>query len=160
MKKYIFILLLLSGCGFSPLYLSKTLDADAAKISIAPINGTLGQELRNNLEHRFNPSGIASEKPYKLTIILTEAEVSRQGIRQDDTATRITISLTATYKLFFKDTLVLEDKSVFLSSYNILNDPYSSYVSHQKTQNNLNDLIADDIALRIGLYLKDNKWQN
>ncbi len=157
MIKNIILVLLLSSCGFSPLYLSSAVDSSASKIAIAPIDGVLGQELRNNLTHRFNPTGLDKDKVYKLIITLNEQEVSKQGIREDDTATRITISLNADYSLYYKDKLVLQDKSTFLSAYNIVQDPYSSYVSHQKTLQQLNSLIADDIALRVSLYLKDKK---
>ncbi len=159
MIKKLFLLLILTGCGFSPLYSSKSMDERATMIDVAPIDGALGQDLRNNLEHRFNPSGINNEKSYKLVITLQEKEVSELGIRSDDTATRITISLTAYYTLYYKGKQVLKDKSTFLSAYNILQDPYSSYVSHQNALKEINDLISDDIAIRISLYLKDNSWQ-
>ncbi len=153
---FLFLFLFLVGCGFTPLYISQEMNEKAAMIEISPIDGALGQQLRSNLEHRFNPSGVVFEKPYRLNITLKETEVSKQGIRQDDTATRITISLTGNYTLYYNNEKVLSEKSYFLSSYNILQDPYSSYVSHKDTLKQLTDLVADDIALRIGLYLKDN----
>ncbi len=151
----LFLILLLTGCGFTPLYMSGEVVKETSKVEVSAIAGVLGQDLRNQLEHAFNPSGIYQEKEYRLVARLTEREVAREGIREDDTATRITISLQADYKLYQGDKVILTDKSLFLSSYNILQDPYSSYVSHQDALRQLTDLIANDMTLRISLFLKD-----
>ena len=62
MKKYIPILLLLSACGFRPMYTGADTD-----IYVAPISGINGIELRNELNAKFGGVRDAGAK-YTLTV--------------------------------------------------------------------------------------------
>ena len=93
MKKIILSLLLLSGCGFTPMYVGN--DSD---IYVAPIRGINGIELRNALNAKFGGARDASAK-YTLTINLSEPITQYKALEQTGDATWQEISMSATYTL-------------------------------------------------------------
>lgn len=164
---------LLTGCGFSPLYAQKQAQApetayqrlygekppvatfqvtdETAKIYVAPIADRLGQLIRNRLSERLAPRGQANKLRYRLKVDL-EKPVHQQGVRIDDTATRATVTFKADYRLFEGDTVVVSGKTRTIGSYNILDAPYGTVVSAQKTEERAADVLANDIALRLAVF--------
>ena len=147
--------LMLSGCGFRPLYGDSGTAAALAAVDITTIPDRNGQTLRPLLADRFygarppvTPSG------WTLAVTFSTTKQSL-GIRQDDTATRARLMLKAEVTL--KKTG--EDKPVFTStertfvSYNILTDPYATLAAEENAMNRGLTQLADTITQRVALTL-------
>ena len=93
MKKIILSLLLLSGCGFSPMYVGR--DSD---IYVAPIRGINGIELRNALNAKFVGARDTNAK-YTLKINLGEPITQYKALESTGDATWQEISMSASYSL-------------------------------------------------------------
>ncbi|MCP4393551.1 MAG: hypothetical protein GY804_04700 [Alphaproteobacteria bacterium] len=166
----------ISACGFQPLYSTRneqptlgTLSPKniasnriekTADIFIAPIANRKGQLLKNNLLGMLTPHGEPSNPKYKLKIVLGNFPSIKQGLQSDNTATRILINASAEYALYDIDNdkkPILQGKSRAKTSYNVLDDVYSSIVSKETAEERALKIIAEDISLRLGVYFNTNK---
>lgn len=93
MKKIILLLLVLSGCGFSPMYIGNDTD-----IYVSPIRGINGIELRNALNAKFGGVRDTNAK-YTLTVNLSEPVTQYKALEMTGDATWQEISMSATYTL-------------------------------------------------------------
>lgn len=95
MKKIIlsFSLLLLWGCGFTPMYVGR--DSD---IYVAPIQGINGIELRNALSAKFGGVRDTNAK-YTLSVNLDEPVTRYKALETTGDATWQEISMSASYTL-------------------------------------------------------------
>lgn len=168
MKKIelLFIICLLSACGFQPLYVQRSNDSswyfsdsfdtsittEMAKIKVATIKDRFGQQLRNNLLDLLTPKGIPNDPQYRLKVEVLERTVTQQAMRDDVTATNERIKYRVGYTLYDgADELVRGDSIAFVS-YDILADPYSTTISQKKAEEDAAKIVANDITLRIGAY--------
>ncbi len=93
--------LLLSACGFRPVYLRAdnfAAGGEMAQIEILPIADRRGQMVRNYLLDRMTPGGKPDHAKYVLRVILTE-HITNLAVRRDDTATRASLTLNADFVL-------------------------------------------------------------
>ena len=154
-------LLLLSACGFKPMYgthsestLSTTGSA-LSQIQIANIPDRNGQILRNTLVDRMNPSGLATNPQYRLEVTDLEESVRDLDITIRSDTTRQQMKLTADMKLIdvVTNEIVLEKDLTARGSYNILESEYTSRVSRQDLRNDLLKKIAIQAERYISLHL-------
>ncbi|MBQ3039412.1 MAG: hypothetical protein IJD41_02525, partial [Alphaproteobacteria bacterium] len=89
MKKIILLLLVLAGCGFTPMYVGR--DSD---IYVAPIRGINGIELRNALNAKFGGARDTNAK-YTLKINLGEPITQYKALESTGDATWQEISMSA-----------------------------------------------------------------
>ena len=153
-------LLLLAGCGFEPLHKpaahgEATPAQSLAQIQIRPIEGRVGQQLHNLLLDRLNPAGQSRAPAYYLLIGLRKTTTDL-GIREDETATRANLRLTATYNLVSAEDneVVLRGSSFSVNSYNILDlDVYyaTTVAEEDAIRRGLRE-ISNDIELRLSTY--------
>ena len=135
---FIASLLLLTGCGFTPLYGKKDNGAAPsvlAGVKIDPVsNGHMGQQFKIALEDNLNPGGaVPANAPYHLTATIISAEAPI-GVSNDGTVSRYNVYLDSTYILFrTSDGAKLTTGKVRnVSSYNnATNEYFSTYVSEQ-----------------------------
>jgi LPS-assembly lipoprotein len=171
-------LLLLAGCGWQPLYARPTPDpssggvtAAMAFVSIDPVstNNTLdpltggsklpydsraAQMLHNDLRDALNPYGQPSETTYHLAIELTESLTRTASLGNGD-ATRDDLALVAKYKLLNeKGQAVLQDRARIVTSYDVLNQPFSDLQSHNDALQRGTDQLAQMIQTRLAVFLK------
>lgn len=171
--RYILILALVAfvnGCGFRPLYIQNTetdiysvdnrsssIISELAQIKITPISDRFGQQIRNKLLDLLTPKGVPSNAKYRLDVKLDSKVVSQQAMRDDVTATSERVDYTLSYTLYEgSQKLVFGDSYAFVS-YNILNNPYSTTMAQKKSEENAANIIANDIALRLGAYFHSSK---
>lgn len=170
MKKYLIstlILLMVSACGFEPLYVQKkhnnlwyfggefdaSITSEMSQIKVEPIEQRFGQEVRNQLLDLLTPKGIPSKPHYRLFVELEAQEITQQALRRDITATRERVRYQVVYHLVDKENNNLVDgDSVAYVSYDILANPYSTTIAKKKTASDAAKIIANDIALRLGAY--------
>jgi len=150
-------LLLLSACGFTPMYgTSGDIQANLAQIEINNIPNREGQFLRNELIDRFYTSSRPDQPIYQLQISPIIERIIDLDITKTSDATRSQLHLSTAISLKDLRTseVVLSKNLNSTSSFNILTSEFSTRVSEQNTrENTLNDL-ARQIELQIALYLK------
>ena len=149
--------LLLSGCGFTPMYGEAAHGDSAAQelnfVAIDNIPDRPGQELRNLLIDRFYVDGRPEKTIYRLQIALTSTE-AELGIQSDGTSTRTQLSLTAKYTLLDnQDKMVLSGIARSLVSYSILNAQYGTLVARQDALSRGLSQVSQEITNRLGAAL-------
>jgi hypothetical protein len=158
------LLLSLSSCGFQPLYSTNNeqevsqaskIFAETAMIKIDSIADRNGQILKNELLELLTPNGEPNSPKYRLKVTLGDFPSIKQGLQSDNTASRILINASAKYSLYNADDIVqpiLTGTARAKTSYNVLDDTYSSIVSKETAERRALGIIAEDISLRLGVY--------
>jgi LPS-assembly lipoprotein len=149
----------LAGCGWQPLY-GKVGDSGGnagealAGVHILPIADRTGQNLYNALRDRMNPQGVPADPQYDLVIRMSERS-DQMLILEDQTASRINLTLFANYILYQRGnkTPVLQGQSQVTTSYDLLNNFYSSVVSEADAHRRGAQNLADDIANRLAVFM-------
>ena len=158
---------LLSGCGFEPLYVEKKSTSDwyydsefdtgirdeMASVKIELIQDRIGQLIRNDLLDKLTPKGEVKSPKYIHKVTKINKKEIDQALRNDITATRKKVIYTVDYKLL--DTnykTLINGNSVAYLGYDILRDPYSTTSAQKKNEKNAAKIIANDISLRLGAY--------
>jgi LPS-assembly lipoprotein len=150
--------LLVSACGFRPLYGEHAVSVNAsdqlAAIRIEPIPDRSGQILYNALRDGLNPLGRPASPDYRLHVKLDEA-LEDLALRSDETATRVNITLTAAYTLFSGDAKqpVLKGVTRTTTAYNILDSPYATLTSREDARSRALVDIANEIRTRLAVFL-------
>ena len=150
--------LVLSGCGFQPLYgngggVGSTLQ----NVYVEPISDRAGYELRNNLLDLFNGTGQADNAQFRLKLSLSETEEA--VILQTNTAiTRYNYTLTAHYELIPRASTeaVKSGDVTSLTAYNVAAAPYlySTVTAQRDAKNRAANDIAERIRTQIAVYLR------
>lgn len=170
--------LLVCGCAWHPLYsrpspdpASGGLGATLATISIDPIttrttldpltgstklpyDSRAAQILHNDLRDALNPYGPPSSAAYHLEVELTESLTRTASVGNGD-ATRDDLALVAKYSLLNeKGQAVLQDRARIVTSYDVLNQPFSDLQSHNDALQRGTDQLAQMIQTRLAVFLK------
>jgi LPS-assembly lipoprotein len=162
-------LLALAGCGFRPLYGENSVlgTTDTSRVRVATIQdipdptgrsvstARVGQQLRNYLLDRITPRGSPDAPLYVLRVNLTEAKSTTLGIRTDESATRATLILSASYTLArASGGTILSTSSQSYVSYNVLRDEYATLAAQndarRRAAEELSETIAIDVANAVG----------
>jgi LPS-assembly lipoprotein len=155
------VMLLLSGCGFHPLYGTPENGTASptdrlATVRIAPMSDRIGQQLHNMLRDRLNPGGQPRKPDFELRIVLTE---SRQelSIRKDETASRANLIVAAQFALHDIATqqIVLRGQARSINSYNILTSQFATTSSELNARKRGLREVSEDIRTRLGIYFAD-----
>lgn len=152
--------LLLSGCGFSPLYYSDESEASQTEqVLVAPIADYNGYVLKKSIEDALNPKGVNGPKKYILEVKLNSPVLADQSIQGDSFASRKKITLSANYKLIDKstNTTVLSSSTTALGAFNVFYEPYTTYQAEKKQTEDLVQIVANNISLRVAAYLKQKE---
>jgi len=151
-------LLLVSACGFHPLYGGGegvgAVRTELAAIRIRPIADRTGQLLYDELRDRLNPGGEPAAPRYVLAVELQEASESL-ALRSDETATRTNLTLRASFTLSDAATaaVVTRGKSRSTISYDILRSEFASIASASDARARGVGDLADDIRTRLAVFL-------
>ena len=172
MKRFLILIVIcyITGCGFRPLYIQNnetnfysgntqniSIANELAQIKILSISDRFGQQIRNKLLDLLTPKGIPTNAKYQLKVELVEKTVSQQAMRNDTTATNEKVDYTVKYTLFEGSKKLISGDSFAVVSYNILTNPYSTTMAQKKSEENAANILANDIALRLGAYFHFNK---
>src|SRR5262249_47549676 len=151
---------LLGGCGWQPLYgrsgagQGGNAGPQLAQVHIQPIADRVGQQLYNMLRDRMNPQGVPADPQFDLIVTLRQT-TTQQLIQENQTASRIDITLFANYQLVSRANRasVFTGEARTTTAYDLLNDPYSSVVSADDAKRRGAQSLADDISNRVAVYL-------
>ncbi len=143
MKKII-LLLMLSGCGFTPMYVGQ--DSD---IYVAPIRGINGIELRNALNAKFGGVHDTDAK-YTLTVNLSEPVTQYKALEQTGDATWQEISISADYSLTDTATgrILTSGTERAAESYTFVRYLVASNASYNNAVKNSLTVLSDKIGTR------------
>ena len=148
--------LLVSACGFRPLFGTFNDDSVATELStirIEPIRDRVGQQLHNELLDRLTPDGRPADVGYRLKIDVSEAS---QGVAIDraEFATRSSYRLTASYVLLEPpgEKALPSGRELAVSSYNLLRSEYATLIAEQDARSRAVEQIANDIRTGLALY--------
>ncbi len=155
------ISLLVSACGFTPLYGSNAGNRAAEEsLSSIAVEAPTGEERLNKLVQvalidALAPDGTRTSAPlYKLEIRLRD---SRRGLLiQDDTSiTRYNFRVTATWRLTDPagGRVVTEGKATSTVSYNVADSPFSTVIAREDAERRAVRELADEIRLRLVMAL-------
>ena len=143
MKKSLFILLFLCGCGFSPMYSDKTAD-----VYVAPISGTNGIDLRNALNAKFGSENSVSAK-YTLNVKLENPSTKYKAIQTTGDATWQEVQLRASYVLTDGDTVITSGVENASESYTFVRYLVAATASHNNAVQNTIKLLSEKIGSRV-----------
>jgi LPS-assembly lipoprotein len=153
--------LALSGCGYRPVYgeQSAAVAGDGARsnlgsVKILGIAERRGQMLRNYLLDRMTPRGEPATPRYILSVTTSEGR-RITSTRPDGTGTRADLVIAARYTLrdATSDLVVFSERSESVATYNLLTARYASVSSEDEARRRAVELIADQIALQVALFL-------
>ena len=150
--RYVFLtLLFLTACQFHPLYGDQTYQS----VCVQSIPEASGYLLYQTLTKRFPERENCA---YRLSVSAPEFTLSDQSISNKDFITMQRVRATASYKLVDKNnTKILSNSVVADGSSAVVNNPYSTVVSIEKTEQNLVPILAEQISLHVGAYLDRNQ---
>lgn len=161
----VFLIIFLSGCGFTPLNKvnqDENISSITEKISIGNIPNYEGYLLKTELQNRLNPEKNNVSKEYSLQITLKAPSYSEQSIQGDNFASRENISIRA--KFILKDLktnqIILSDSTSAHGAYNIVKEPYATNMAKNKLKNDLIQIIANNITIRVVSFLKTLEESN
>lgn len=152
--------LLLAACGWHPLYGQYDdyggAGQELASVHIQPIADRMGQNLYNELRDRMNPGGEPADPHYDLVIGLHEEE-EQFLVQEDQTATRIDLTLYANFALYQRGSPdpLLTGQLRSTTTYDQLTNQYASVVSANDASRRGAEALADDIANRVAVYLAE-----
>jgi LPS-assembly lipoprotein len=152
-------LLLLTSCGFQPVYGDLSHNPATASalsnVAIANIPNRDGQALRNHLIDRMYGKARPQSPTTKLEISLHSYTINL-GLQKDATTTRQEYNLTASYVLKNNDGKILLSGDVrSIVSYNKLEAQYATVAAQQSAIDRAIAEVGEQIVNRISLYLSE-----
>lgn len=155
----VLLFVFLAGCGFSPMNALKndhSIIEMTDKVKILPIENKLGFQLYEELENKLNPYKENKDFEYVLSVNVEKFEFTNQIIQDDYFSNRAKLVLNGNYVLKDKKGKILVQNTDSVSGmYNILENGYATYSTIQKTEENLIQILADMISIRIISYFKN-----
>lgn len=148
--------LALTGC-FRPMYASlddgsSPVIEELSRINVAPIEGRVGQQVRNELLYAFSP-GAATDAPYKLVVTL-------KGSTEDTVLQRTGEAVTKIYELRANFTLIepasgkvlYGGSSMSRASYDRTTQLFANQRSALDAEDRAAKVIAENVKTRIAVY--------
>jgi len=157
----LFSLLMLFGCGFQPILGTRTgseIRKEVRYIEISPIADRIGQQLRNHLVHDIMPLGGSSVTKYKLIVKLTESK-QNLAIKKSEIATRANLRFNASYVIILKSNgkKIAGGHSRMTTSYNILNQTFSTLMAEKNARKRAVREISADISSKVYSFFRLNR---
>lgn len=154
-------LLLLTACGFQPLYGTRSatqqpaVTATLGQIKIDNIPDRPGQYLRNALMDRFYQAGRPADPLYILRVAPLRETLTDLDITKSSSATRAQLRIDTTIILLDRDgiTPIITRQLVAITSYNILQSRFTTRVSEEAARQAALDDLAGQIERHIALHL-------
>lgn len=138
----ILLFLLLTGCGFTPMFMGQDTD-----IYVPPIRGINGIELRNALNAKFGGMRDANAE-YTLTVNLSEPVTQYKALEATGDATWQEIRLTASYTLMHGDEMIASGTEYASESYTFVRYLVAANASYNNAVKNTITVLADKIGTR------------
>jgi len=159
------LLTTMAGCGFSPLYATKTQTSVEAfrNITIANIPERTGQQLRNLLiDKMYGSAAPSGQSRYHLVIKSLKEHETSLGVQKDATVTRVQLRVSGDLVLYDLQDMdadgqpapVLERQLRTLNSYNVLDNLYATRISRQNILDTSLNELSEQAITELSLFLK------
>ena len=151
----------LSGCGFQPLYGSRTTTASGARLAevmssvdVTPIPGRVGQKVRNELIFTNTGGGEAARSRYKLNIAIRERVID-QLVQITGDARGQVYQLEASYKLVNLSTgkTIHEGVAISRAAYNRYQEIFANVRARYDAENRAARTVSDSIKTQLAAFL-------
>lgn len=146
----------LAGCGFRPLYgTGPGAAGDAlAGIEVPPLPNREGQLVHDYLTRALAVDGNGGPSRYRLDIQLSSSR-AELGIRQDETATRANLTMSASMSLVDLATnkVIYTGATSVTNSYNIVEAQFATVASEIDSTERAARALADNIRTRVAAFL-------
>lgn len=161
--RFVFLpfLLLLTACGFQPMYgknqyESVGVESHLAVIDIGNIPNREGQYLRNQLIDRFYRNQRPRETLYSLSVSPIREQIIDLDITATSDSTRGQLRMDTVIYLTDQRTgaILLNRKLTGISSFNVLPSEFTNRVSEQNARENVLNDLAGQIERQLNLYFK------
>ena len=145
MKKVLFILsiVLLSACGFRPMFTGQTTD-----IYVEPISGINGIELRNELWAKFG-NQYGPDATYTLKVQLNAPQTQYKALEQTGDAAWQEVSLTASYTLWHNGKQIASGSDRASESYPFVSYLVASNASYNNAVKNVIRTLSGQISTHV-----------
>lgn len=142
-------LMVLGGCGFTPLYATPGVSSGLSSVQVIAPEGRVGYLLREDLDDELAHNKDAPPA-WRLNLEVNQTRDPR-GLRQDNSAERYEVAVTVRYTLTdaASGKVALTGQVSSQVSYDAANQPYAGLAARQDTQQRA----ASDAARRIRLDL-------
>lgn len=163
-----FMLVLLAGCGFRPLYATDetgtSVATDLSSISIDETGTRIGQQLRNRLISTMRPSGQEGQNLYRLVLSpkLSETGLGDQSLT-DGTGRRgikrVRVALSVNYQLFDQQSgkVVNTGRSFSNVGYDSLYEPIADRQAKSNATERAVLEVSNDIRTRLAAYMSSRR---
>ncbi|MBX2804941.1 MAG: hypothetical protein KTR19_03120 [Hyphomicrobiales bacterium] len=154
-------LLVLSGCGWKPLYGTTASGADLQdlmrSVEIATIPGRVGQQIRNELIYDTTGGGTGAVPEYRLDIAIRESVLNTLVDNTGDAQSQ-TYQLYSQYKLIrlSDNEVVLNGNSNARAAYDKLDSVFADIRARRDAENRAAKTIADAVRLRMAAFLSSS----
>lgn len=159
MPALIGVVLLLTGCGFRPLYSETASNAQTTtsleKIRVTGASTKADAVFRNFLLDRIAPAGAPDKYEYELGFRLDERQVG-SGVRIDASVTRFNLQLTASYQLKDSKTrdVIYSGSSRSIVAYDVLRSQFATVIERESSRERAARELANNIVLRLSLFFE------
>ncbi len=155
------LLLLLSACGFRPLYGERS-DGESvvtalAAIEIAPLPDRLGQMVHNHLLDVLTPRGAPADPRYRLHLTLTRTKEA-VAIEQDESVARYGLDLMAEYHV----TAVADGEEITSGqvrtsgTFDVVRSDFATLKAEQDVERRLAEQVGNRIKLNLAIHFERN----
>lgn len=157
--------LLLSACGLTPVYGTKSynqgVSADLSSVKIAVIPEKSGLDLRNELIDRMYRDGRPVNPAYELDIAAIREVEAGLGIAKDASVTRSQLRQGTTMRLIDNQTgeTVLQRDISAVTSFNVLDSHFTTLISEREARHNGIIELAEQIMLQLELFFASENRQ-
>lgn len=153
----LFILLLVTACGFTPVYNgggTTSTTQSLNKVEVMTIPNREGQIVRNHLIDRLYDNGYPANPQYRLSVSPINENTVKMGIDRDDEASRAQLRLYTSMTLWDNVTnkAVLKRQIQATTGYNILAGQFTTYVTKEDARKQGLRMLSDDIMTQLELY--------
>ena len=152
--------LLLSGCGFRPLYGRRGTEPAAlemAAVEIDQVRDRLDQNLRNDLIERLTPFGEPARPRYGLAI-QTGQSSSALAIQSDSTITRYDITVSASFTLTERASgrILFRGNARAIGSYDAIRSDFATLTAEKDSARRTVREVAEDIRAQLAAFFARN----
>ena len=152
--------LLLSGCGFRPLYGRRGTEPAAlemAAVEIDQVRDRLDQILRNDLIERLTPFGEPAQPRYALSI-QTRKSSSALAIQSDSTITRFNVTVNAAFTLTERagGRILFRGNARAIGSYDAIRSDFATLTAEQGSARRTVREVAEDIRAQLAAFFARN----
>ncbi|WP_025897351.1 LPS assembly lipoprotein LptE [Sneathiella glossodoripedis] len=151
------ILFLVAACGFQPLYGRQTENAKVTyaldQTYILPIDGRVGQIVRNHLLDKVSPRSLPSNAAYQLQVRIRE-EKENLAIDRSNSSNRNNLTLRANYQLLDSTgkNIVYQGSAQAIASFNIVDSDFANLAAEKNAQKRSAIVLSEEIHRQLSVY--------